>query len=280
MNYKIIFMIYNNQKIGVGIITCNRELLCQQLFDSIKSIDIIDNIVIVKNKDFNYSNLIQHIKNDNITTLINVFDDLGVGYCKNKAFKYLLNQNCKHIFLIEDDTIIKKYDVFKKYIDTAKMFNIGHLIYGGCSPFKDWRKPIAKIINKNIQLDFYHHIKGEFCYYLADALQIVGLMDETYINAVEHIEHSYRLMKFGYCCGCFWAFPDIANSEDYLYNSSCESNYTSIINNQTEIQQLNIIKAHQHFYDVYNRTFNQFPIPNLQNIQQSVINQLQRKNIF
>jgi hypothetical protein len=59
---------------------------------------------------------------------------------------------------------------------------------------------------------------------------MVGLMDEMYINAVEHIEHTYRLMKLGYCCGCFWAFPDIADSEEYLYNPSCEfNNYASTI---------------------------------------------------
>lgn len=63
---------------------------------------------------------------------------------------------------------------------------------------------------------------------------MVGLMDEMYINAVEHIEHTYRLMKFGYCCGRFWAFPDIADSEKYLYNPSCEQTYHGTIDPSTD----------------------------------------------
>lgn len=87
---------------------------------------------------------------------------------------------------------------------------------------------------------------------------MVGLMDEKYVNAVEHIEHTFRLMKFGYCCGCFWAFPDVADSEKYLYNPSCEPSYASTINTKTDKQKLDTINAHQHFYDVYSKTFAQF----------------------
>lgn len=104
-----------------------------------KSTVDVDEIVIVKNKDFDYSRFLEHIKNDINTKFIVVLDDLGVGHCKNEAFKYLLDKKCEHIFLIEDDTVIKNADVFKKYINTAKAFNIGHLTYGGCSPFKQWR---------------------------------------------------------------------------------------------------------------------------------------------
>lgn len=72
---------------------------------------------------------------------------------------------------------------------------------------------------------------------------MVGLMDEMYVNAVEHIEHTYRLMKFGYTCGCFWAFPDIADSEKYLYNSSCETetgNYVSSIDTKSEKHKIDL----------------------------------------
>lgn len=89
-----------------------------------------------------------HINGIEDAEFINVPDDLGVGHCKNQAFKHLLKNSCKHIFIIEDDTSIKDDNVFKVYIDTAKSFNTHHLTYGGCSPFKDWRKPIARFMNK------------------------------------------------------------------------------------------------------------------------------------
>ena len=104
-----------------------------------KSAGVVDEIVVVKNKDFDYSSFLEHIKDDVDSKFITVFDDLGVGYCKNEAFKHLLSKKCEHIFIIEDDTVIKNIDVFKKYIDTAKAFNVGHLTYGGCSPFRQWR---------------------------------------------------------------------------------------------------------------------------------------------
>ena len=99
---------------------------------------------------------------------------------------------------------------------------------------------------------------------------MVGLMDEMYVNAVEHIEHTYRLMKFGYTCGCFWAFPDIASSEEYLYNTSCENgNYATTMDTRSEKYKIDMQNAHKHFYDVYGKTFAQFPMPNKQMIEES-----------
>ena len=97
---------------------------------------------------------------------------------------------------------------------------------------------------------------------------MAGLMDAMhFVNAIEHIEHTYRIMKLGYCCGSFWAFPDIANSEDYLYNPSCEfGNYASTINSQSELQQKRTKAALKHFYDIYNKSFGQFQPPSFQDI--------------
>ena len=263
---------YQNEKIGVGIITCNRKESCQQLFNQVRINNDVDSIIIIKDKNFNYSDFINDIKNDNKSTIINIIQSKGVGYCKNQAFKYLLNQKCQHIFLIEDDTSIINNNVFKQYIDIAKCFNVEHLSFGGCSPFFNWRKPICQISNGNYAIDFYHHIKGEFCYYTANALQMVGLMDEQYINAIEHIEHTYRLMKFGFCCGCFWAFPDIANSEKFLYNSSCEQKtYQGTIDAQSTEQKINVQNAYAHFADVYHCNFGFFKQPNFETIKTSVI---------
>lgn len=266
----IISLMYNDEKIGVGIITCNRKDQCKLLFESVDRNRDVDLIVIVKDRDFDYGSFIDEAKASQKTSYVNVLESKGVGHCKNEAFKLLIKNGCQHIFLIEDDTSIKRDDVFKRYIDTAKSFNIEHLSYGGCSPFQSWRKPICQVSNGKEKIDFYHHIKGEFCYYTANALQMVGLMDEMYVNAVEHIEHTYRLMKFGYTCGCFWAFPDIASSEEYLYNTSCENgNYATTMDTRSEKYKIDAQNAHKHFYDVYGKTFAQFPMPNKQMIEDS-----------
>ena len=124
---------HNNEKIGVGILTCNRKRNCKVLFDCLASCikyKIIDELILVKNREFEYDNFdFEHIETNNIKYL-NVKEDVGVGYCKNAAFLHLLNKNCDHIFLIEDDTIIKDPIVFAKYIDTAKHFKMEHLVFG------------------------------------------------------------------------------------------------------------------------------------------------------
>jgi hypothetical protein len=42
-----------------------------------------------------------------------------------------------------------------------------------------------------------------------------GYFDENYMNAFEHIDFAYNLIKLG-IAPPFWYFPDISNSNDYL----------------------------------------------------------------
>ena len=55
-------------------------------------------------------------------------ENKGVGVSKNEALKYLYDLGCEHIFLIEDDIIIKDPEVYYRYIDLAKESGIKHKI--------------------------------------------------------------------------------------------------------------------------------------------------------
>jgi GT2 family glycosyltransferase len=68
-----------------------------------------------------------------------------------------------------------------------------------------------------VSLAFYTHCVGAFSYYRREVLEKAGLMDERFINAWEHIEHTYRIIKAGYHPP-FWWFPDLANSLNFLDN--------------------------------------------------------------
>ena len=267
---------HNNEKIGVGILTCNRKQNCKVLFDCLASCikyKIIDELILVKNREFEYDNFdFEHIETNNIKYL-NVKEDVGVGYCKNAAFLHLLNKNCDHIFLIEDDTIIKDPIVFAKYIDTAKHFKMEHLVFGygsGGSELDEFNEnacaPICTIQYKDQQLDFYHHIQGAFTYYTRKCLQYIGLMDaNNYVNVVEHIEHTYRIIKAGYY-SMFWAFADIHNSKEYLDHDHCGTEYKTTIPRNNALYNRRVEHAYAHFYDVYHINFYQIKFPSKNDI--------------
>jgi len=72
---------YNNEKIGVGVVTYNRPKQFKNLFNQLKNIDYIDHIVIVKNKDKDYGDMFNDLPNN--VTYINILDDINIGYYKN-----------------------------------------------------------------------------------------------------------------------------------------------------------------------------------------------------
>lgn len=117
--------------------------------------------------------------------------------------------------MIEDDIEIVDNNVFKKFIDTAKAFNVGHMNWNTL-PAVD-HNPTYTIINSDgISIDISFRICGSFSYFTYNALQYCGLInDAQFVNALEHIEHAYRmsLMKFA---PPFYAFPCISNCCAYL----------------------------------------------------------------
>ena len=87
-------------KIGVGIITCNRPVYFKQCYESLDKLKI-DEIVVVNDGKPLPKNIIL-----NDTHFIQNEENLGVSKTKNKALKHLLKTGCEHIFILEDDCII------------------------------------------------------------------------------------------------------------------------------------------------------------------------------
>ena len=125
-------MVEMKEKIGVGIITCNRPDYLIGLLNSLKESEgIIDELVIV-----NDGNPVENFKSPlkNSIWLDNP-ENLGVGKSKNRAMQHLLDKECDYIFIIEDDMIILDSTIFNKYIEAYKQSGIHHFNYGPGSPF-------------------------------------------------------------------------------------------------------------------------------------------------
>jgi len=217
-------------KIGVGIITCNRPEMLKKCCLSLKDNATIDEIIIIDDGTERVSpnwfleNRIFHTENGELEINNRVshnYTNLGVGESKNKALNHLLDTRCDHIFLIEDDIFIKDPTVFLKYIEASLVSGIQHFNFsqhGLMNKTFDGRKtPNPRLIVDygGVKIPLYPHCVGAFSYYSKYCLDFVGLLDERYVNACEHVDHTYQIIKKE-MHPPFWYFADIENSWEYL----------------------------------------------------------------
>jgi hypothetical protein len=122
---------------------------------------------------------------------------------------------------MEDDIEIKNTDVFKLYINASKKTGIKHFNFGlhGNHNLDSYNKPYVRKTIKypktDISIDLYPNILGAFSYYHVDTLKTAGFMDENFYNALEHVDHTYQIIKKGYHPSFRW-FADVNGSQNYL----------------------------------------------------------------
>ena len=198
-------------KIGVGIITYNRESFLRKTVASVMGVDS----VVVVNDGTPYGNdaypagveIIQHKRNK------------GIARSKNDALSYLLKEGCEHIFLCEDDVYLINPEIINSYIRASKETGILHFNYGFHSPINRDANGLP-VTRKSIafgkyDLIFTQSVLGAFSYYRDRVLNEVGLMDTRYKNVYEHVDHTYQIIKAGYHPP-FWWFADLAESIDSI----------------------------------------------------------------
>lgn len=245
-------------KIGVGIITCDREKFFKACLKSVVSSKA--DIIVAVNDGRPLDSNIPYIKKINA---IQHTSNKGVGVSKNDAMKYLVQAGCEHIFLIEDDILVKDPDIYHKYINAAKKSGIWHMMYGYHGPankYPDKRPNPRKLIkyDDNVTIALNRHCVGAFCYYHKNLLKHVGYMDETFVNAWEHVEHSYRCVKAGLLPG-YWWWPDVACSTELLEEQACSEDNSSI--RPRDDWQENIEQGAKHF--VSKHTYSPVAVPDL-----------------
>jgi hypothetical protein len=199
--------------IGVGLITCDRAKLFRKCVSALPSADFI----VVVNDGSKYPDTVYP---PHITEIIQHKKNLGVGKSKNDALRFLISKGCQHIFLLEDDIRIVKDDVFKAYIEAAESSGIYHLnfAYHGPSNKDVTGRPKEKIrinFKNNISLSFHSHLAGAFSYYHHTILEKVGLIDERFVNAYDHLDHTLQMIKSNLHPPFGW-FADLADSDKYI----------------------------------------------------------------
>ena len=217
-----------SEKIGVGIVTYQRQEFFRNLFVSIPACDEL----VVVNDGASYpaeaysgrkAEIIQHKKNK------------GVGKSKNDAMRYLLEKGCKHIFILEDDILIKDPSVFEKYISISKKTGIQHFNYAYHGPLnknKDGSPKTRGLATYDGEplVILNEHIPGAFSYFTREILEQTGLIDEWYYNAWEHVDLTTRITKLS-AHTPFWWFADIFGSDLLIGDQDQDLSKSSIRKN-------------------------------------------------
>jgi hypothetical protein len=199
-------------KIGVGITTYNSEDYFKSLYETLP-LDKINELVIVnggdKYKGKYEANWIQHNTN------------CYPSVCRNDAINFLLQRNCEHIFIIEDDMILKSPDIFDKYIEASTISGLKYFSFVSTS----WesgkpgnRSPRLTVEYKNnVSVSFYKNMCNEFTYHHKTCYEKVGLYDTNYRDPWD-IDMAYRESQQVYAAP-FWWFADITKSDELIINN-------------------------------------------------------------
>jgi len=226
----------------VGIVTCDRLEYFKNCYNSVKAASGVDIIAVCNDGT-------KDVPVDSTTVYIKHNSNKGVGVSKNDLLRNALdNPEVNHIFLLEDDMLIKDPNAFLTYIAAAKESGIYHLNYGPGSPFNrkqnfqfdlhnrhlcNHNSPLnPKLIveySKTIKLAFYEHTVAMLSYFHRKVLEDVGLHDEAFYNAWEHVDLTYRIIKAGYHPP-FWWFADVADSNQLVGEAPGAIDNSSIAN--------------------------------------------------
>lgn len=247
---------------GLVITTYNSENWFDELHQTIPFSKLKEIVVVNGGKKYkkNYINThwIQHEKN------------LGAAQSRIDGIQYLQNKKIEHIFIIEDDMLIKNKDIFEAYINASLETGLKYLCFcsnahGNGEPGN--RTPAEIVEYKNNKIAFYREMNNEFTYHHASVFNSLGYYNTAYKHLWD-VEFVYRVLtseQFG--CG-FRYFPDIVDSDNFIKNHPQSINNSRTNVNSSRDRELPIY--FEKFENQHKHSINRVPILD----KQSFVNKL------
>jgi GT2 family glycosyltransferase len=202
-------------KVGFGIVTCERPDEFSVLADSIEThlSDLIDDLYIYQDGGRPY--VFQ--KNERVNVAYVAATNRGVAIGKNWLLNRMLNAECDWIFLAEDDLVVTDPQAITGYIAAAEQSGLHHLMFHGHGDGN-----LADPVSIDGPVTTWPNYVGAYCLYSRECLLDVGLLDEHFHNAMEHVEHTLRLAE------AEWTTPwqgaaDATGSENWLAEQDVDS---------------------------------------------------------
>jgi GT2 family glycosyltransferase len=213
-------------KVGLGITTMNRPGYFKQCMEHIiQNVKSADFIVVIndgsKEEHENeyqaiYRQLPKHIK------IIHNQENQGCAKAKNVLLKEMMAAGCTELFICEDDILIVDDKAITEYVRLGREYGFHNLCYALHGPIN-----IGRGRKTEIDIAYYPDSVGAFCYYTREAVDKVGYFDESFYNAMEHVEYSHRIGLEGMTLS-FSMFPDISDSDQYLSEIKGSIQHSSI----------------------------------------------------
>ena len=198
------------KKTGVAILTYNRPDFCKQALEYVLKLKNIDCRALHDDGSdkADYTEVFNTYSKD--FHLIKTKENGGVAKAKNRVVKYLLDEGCDYIVLIEDDILVKDENAVSKYIEAFEKTGIEHFNFHNHGPANK-----VGPVNIGEVITLWPHCVGAFSFYTRNCFETVGLFDEHFKNAWEHVEHTGRIAKAGLTTP-FWYFADVTGSENLI----------------------------------------------------------------
>ena len=116
-----------SNKIGVGVVTCNRREFFQDCINSIPKNEVDTLIVVNDGSQYQGANIPSHV-----SEYIQNKQNLGVGESKNIIMRKLIQDGCDHIFLVEDDmSIVNPCSIRALYKNRIRQRNVSPELWTG-----------------------------------------------------------------------------------------------------------------------------------------------------
>ena len=242
----------SKNKCGIAIITCDRLNYVDNLLSSLDPKKYLR--LVINDGEQDLSNLKHAIHSVNTPK-----PKSGVGKAKNLAIKKLMDIGYDYIFLLEDDIVIKNEEVFEKYIEASKLSGIQHFnfaFHGNDNYLPDGSEAVKMKVeySKNCAICLYPNVYGALSFYTRKCIEECGYMDEYYYNALEHVDHTNKIIQKNMHPPFRW-FADIANSSKYISEQDSSHSGSTIRKDQNWVQNFHNMAdyfAKQNGFDVRN----------------------------
>jgi len=227
-------------KIGLGICSYNRP---DYLVQSIKGVetnllDVVDSVWIYNDGSDKYHKSAYQQLYNKLPKAIryrHALKNKGVAYAKNWLLRKLISEGCDYIFLLEEDIIIDSPKAVTEYVRLSELSGIEHMMFA-----HHGQANVGMLYASSKGIDLYTAAVGAWCMYTKNAIEVCGYFDENMFNAMEHIEHTYRIQKAGLCTP-YPLYPDLTKSREYMHEIPGSIDNSSIRPRQD--WQVNILKA-------------------------------------
>lgn len=198
-------------KVGIGITTYNRPDYLKQCLEGVKNVLPVVDSVWVYNDGSKRKEYDEVYKENEEIKVKHAQKNKGVANAKNWLLKQLIKEGCDYLFLLEDDIILKSPKAVTKYIEKSKASGIEHFMFAHHGEANK-----GKLVYATRGLELYRNPIGAWCMYTKNVIEEVGYFDEVFINAWEHVEHSWRIARAGYTPSWGMSVVDVINSKQYM----------------------------------------------------------------